>query len=205
MNGVITDDEDCHELATKKAFDQIGVTVTPEIYRTFFLGRPDATAFKELVAEFQVKERTTEDLISIKTLLYLELIRDNLEIYPGVVQLIHSLHPRYTLALTTSSTFAEMNTVMDKLQIGELFKTKVTAEDVQRGKPDPEPYVLTAKRLGVHCQNCLVIEDSENGVRSAKAAGMQCIAITNTEKAPNLQFADRIVDQYSEITDILLK
>lgn len=205
MNGVITDDEDCHELATKKAFDQVGVTVTPEIYRTFFLGRPDAIAFKELFTEFQVKERTVENLISIKTLLYLELIRDNLEIYPGVVQLIHSLYSRYTLALTTSSTFAEMNTVMDKLQIGELFKAKVTAEDVLHGKPDPEPYLLTAKRLGVDCQNCLVIEDSENGVRSAKAAGMQCVAITNTEKASNLKLADHIVDHYSEIADILLK
>ncbi|WP_282160446.1 HAD family hydrolase [Ulvibacterium marinum] len=205
MNGVITDDEDCHELATKKAFDQVGVAVTPEIYRTFFLGRPDTTAFRELFSEFQVKERTIEDLISIKTLLYLELIKDNLEIYPGVVQLIHSLHARYTLALTTSSTFAEMSTVMYKLQIGEFFKAKVTAENVRRGKPDPEPYLLTAKQLGVDCQNCLVIEDSENGVRSAKAAGMQCIAITNTEKALNLKLADRIVDQYSEITDILLK
>lgn len=205
MNGVITDDEDCHELATKKAFDQVGVSITPEIYRKFCLGRPDTTAFKELIVEFQIEGRNAEELISVKTLFYLELIKDNLKIYPGVVELIHRLHQKYTLALTTSSTFNEMETVMNKLQIGKLFKTIVSARDVKHGKPDPEPYLLTAEKLGVNCEDCLVIEDSENGVRSAKSADMKCIAITNTEKPPNLQLADRIIDQYSEITEAFIQ
>lgn len=201
MNGVITDDEDCHELATKKAFDQVDVSITPEVYRKFCLGRPDTTAFKELIAEFQIESRKTEDLISVKTEFYLELIKDNLKIYPGVVELIDILHQKYTLALTTSSTFAEMETVMNKLQISPLFKIIVTAEDVKHGKPDPEPYLLTAEKLSLNCEDCLVIEDSENGVRSAKSANMKCIAITNTEKLHNLQLADQIVGKYSEITE----
>lgn len=205
MNGVITDDEDCHELATKNAFEEVGVSITPEIYRKSCLGRPDTIAFKKLKAEFHIKGRSLEDLISVKTVFYLELIKDNLKIYPGVVELIYRLHQKYTLALTTSSTFEEMVTVMDKLQIGKLFKTIVTAEDVERGKPDPEPYLLTAKKLGANCVDCLVIEDSENGVRSAKSAGMKCIAITNTEKPYNLQLADRIVGKYSEITEALVQ
>jgi len=205
MNGVITDDEDCHESATKATFEKEGFEVTPEMYRKFCLGRPDTAAFQELIAEFQIRDRNSEYLISAKTLFYLELIKDNLKIYPGIVELIHGLHKKYTLALTTSSTFDEMETVMNKLQIGNLFKTIVTAEDVERGKPDPEPYLLTAEKLGVNCEDCLVIEDSENGVQSAKSAGMKCIAITNTEKPHNLQLADRIVDKYSEITEIFIQ
>lgn len=205
MNGVITDDEDCHELATKKAFEQVGVSITPEIYRKFCLGRPDTSAFKELVMDFQIKESNVEDLISVKALFYLELIKDNLKIYPGVVELIHRLDQEYILALTTSSIFNEMETVINKLQIGQLFKTIVTAEDVEHGKPDPEPYLLTAEKLDVNCEDCLVIEDSENGVRSAKSAGMKCIAITNTEKPNNLQLADRIIDKYSEITQAFIQ
>lgn len=201
MNGVITDDEESHELATKRAFEQVDLDVTPEIYRKFCMGRTDTAAFKELMAEFQIKERTTEDLISVKTKYYLRLIKDNLKIYPGVVELIHRLHQKYTLALTTSSTFDEMETVIIKLQLRKLFKTIVTAEDVKHGKPHPEPYLLTAEKLGVNCKDCLVIEDSENGVRSAKSAGMKCIAITNNEKPHNLQLADRIIDKYSEITE----
>jgi len=200
MNGVITDDEDCHELATKKAFEQVRILITPEVYRKFCLGRPDTTAFKELITEFQIKGSNVENLISVKTEFYLELIKDNLKIYPGVIELIHRLYEKYTLALTTSSTFAEMETVMNKLRIGKLFKTIVTSEDVKHGKPDPEPYLLTAEKLSVNCEDCLVIEDSENGVRSAKSAGMKCFAITNTEKPHNLQLADRIIDKYSEIT-----
>ncbi len=205
MNGVITDDEDCHEQATKKAFDQVGVSITPEIYRTFCLGRTDATAFKELTAEFQIKKRNTEDLISVKTLFYLELIKDNLKIYPEVFELIQRLHGTYTLALTTSSTYNEAETVITQLDIGRFFKIMVTAEDVKNGKPDPEPYLLTAEKLGVNCDECLVIEDSENGVQSVKSAGMKCIAITNTEKPNHLQLADRIVDKYSEITEAFIR
>ncbi|SDE99213.1 haloacid dehalogenase superfamily, subfamily IA, variant 3 with third motif having DD or ED/haloacid dehalogenase superfamily, subfamily IA, variant 1 with third motif having Dx(3-4)D or Dx(3-4)E [Pricia antarctica] len=205
MNGVITDDEDCHELATQKAFDQVDIAITPEIYRKYCLGRPDITAFEELMAEFQIKGKTTEDLISVKTSFYLELIKDNLKIYPGVVGLIRRLHNNYTLALTTSSTCNEVETVMTQLDIGGLFKTIVTAEDVKNGKPDPEPYLLTAEKLGVKSEDCLVIEDSENGVKSAKSAGMKCIAITNSEHPDKLQLADRIIGQYSEITQPFLQ
>jgi len=205
MNGVITDDEDCHELATKKAFNQVGVVITPEIYRKFCLGRRDTTAFKELITEFQINNRNVEDLIFAKTEFYLELIKNNLKLYPGVVELIHTLHKKYTLALTTSSTCAEVETVINKLQIGKLFKTIVTAEDVKHGKPNPEPYLLTADKLDVNFEDCLVIEDSENGIRSAKSAGMKCVAITNTENRHNLQLADRIVVNYSEINETFIQ
>ncbi len=201
MNGVITDDEKCHELATKQAFKHVGVAITPEIYRNFCLGRTDTSAFSELITEFDVRNENTEELITIKTAYYLELIKDNLKIYPGVVELIRKLHKKYTLALTTSSTFNEMVSVMHQLGVGDLFKTTVTAEDVKHGKPDPEPYLLTAKKLGADPRECLVIEDSESGVRSATSAGMKCIAITNTEIVDNLVLADEIVGRYSEITD----
>ncbi len=205
MNGVITDDEECHELATKEAFERVGVAITPEIYRKFCLGRTDTTAFSELLAEFDVNNKNAEELIAIKTENYLELIKNTLKIYPGVVELIQQLYKKYTLALTTSSTCNEMVSVMHQLGIGDFFKTTVTAEDVQHGKPDPEPYLLTAKNLGANPQECLVIEDSENGVRSAKSAGMKCIAITNTEIVDNLVLADKIVDRYSEITDSFIQ
>ncbi len=205
MNGVIIDDEDCHELATKKAFNQVGVSITPEIYRKFCLGRTDATAFKELTAEFQIKKGNTADLISVKKLFYLELMKDNLKIYPEVVELIRKLHGTYTLALTTSSTHNEVETVISQLDIGRYLKTIVTADDVKNGKPDPEPYLLTAEKLDVNCNDCLVIEDSENGVQSAKSAGMKCIAITNSEHPDKLQLADRIIIKYSEITESLIQ
>lgn len=205
MNGVITDDEDLHEMATQRTFDKVGLVVTPEIYRKYCLGRTDAAAFVDLVRVFDLKDVEMPTVIRDKSVLYQELVADNLKVYPGVIELIDRLHQKYTLALTTSSTFDEMQAVMKALQIGNRFKVMVSARDVQRGKPDPEPYLLTAKRLGVAPQECLVIEDSENGVRSAKAAGMYCVAIPNTETAYTLSVADHIVRQYAEITEALIQ
>ena len=205
MNGVITDDEDLHELATQKAFATVGLEITPEIYRQYCLGRTDAAAFVDLIRDFQLKNQEVAALIADKSIVYQALIADNLKVYPGVVALIEKLHQNYTLALTTSSTFAEVQTVVGQLQLKNHFKVIVSSKDVKRGKPDPEPYLLTAEKLGVSSSNCLVIEDSENGVRSAVAAGMTCIGITNTEKRDKLTQAHYIIDDYSELTDHLIQ
>jgi HAD superfamily hydrolase (TIGR01509 family) len=205
MNGVITDDEDLHELATQKVFKTVGLQITPEIYRKYCLGRTDAAAFVELIHDFQLLNHEAGKLIAKKSKLYQALIVDNLKVYPGVVTLIENLYLKYTLALTTSSTFEEVQTVINQLQIENRFKVIVSSTDVKRGKPDPEPYLLTAKRLGVPCEQCAVIEDSENGIRSAVSAGMKCIAISNTENRIDLTSAHTIVDDYSEVTDELLQ
>jgi HAD superfamily hydrolase (TIGR01509 family) len=205
MNGVITDDEECHELATKRAFEQVGLDITPEIYRRFCLGRTDLAAFKELIEIYSLYKVKLEQIITDKTKIYLDLIRHELKIYPEVVDLIDRLNENYTLALTTSSTLSEAQTVINKLKLQDKFRVVITSQDVVFGKPHPEPYLLTAKKLGVDPRACLVIEDSENGVRSAKAAGMKCVAITNSEKRDKLMLADQIVDRFSEITDAFIR
>ncbi|WP_419211321.1 HAD family hydrolase [Maribacter sp. X9] len=205
MNGVITDDEHLHELATQKVFETIGLTITPEIYRQYCLGRTDASAFCDMIKDFQLKNIEVASIISEKSIVYQQLVADNLKVYPGVIMLIERLYQKYPLAITTSSTFEEVKTVLNELYLENRFKTVVSANDVQRGKPDPEPYVLTAEKLGVLPENCLVIEDSENGIRSAIAAGMKCIAITNTENRDKLTLAHYIIEDYSEITNELLE
>ena len=205
MNGVITDDEDCHELATKRAFETVGLALTPDLYRTYCLGRTDVAAFKDLIETFDLPVTDKAQLIAKKTGFYLELIKDNLKVYPGVTALIRRLHGSFPLALTTSSTRKEADTVIDHLDLHGCFQTVVTSEDVVYGKPHPEPYLLTAIKMGVPPEKCMVIEDSENGLRSAKAAGMFCVCVTNTEKAENLKLADAIVKSYTAITDAFIK
>ena len=204
MNGVITDDENLHEIATQQAFEKRGLSMTPGIYHQYCLGRTDESAFVDLIEDFQLQNLTVTSIIKEKSNLYQELITDNLKVYPGVINLIERLQ-NYTLALTTSSTFKEAQTVIYQLKLKNRFKIIVSSNDVKRGKPDPEPYLLTAKKLGVLCKNCAVIEDSENGIKSAIAAGMKCIAIPNTENRDKLKLANCIIDDYSEITDELLQ
>ncbi len=205
MNGVITDDEDIHELATKEVFSNIGVNLSLESYRKFCLGRTDKTAFKDLFKKFKIEGQTTKDLIAKKSVKYQKLIQGNLKVYPGVIQLIKNLYKDYTLALTSSSTFDEVQLVVDQLGIKDLFKVIVTSKDVIHGKPHPEPYLLTASRLNIEPASCLVIEDSENGILSAKKAGMKCVAISNTEDPNKLIKADRIIDNFSQLKDAYIQ
>jgi len=205
MNGVITDDEDLHELATKEVFRDIGVGLTSENYKTFCLGRTDLAAFKDLFDKFAIEKESIGDLIAKKSFKYQKLIQGNLKVYPGVIQLIKDLYKNYTLALTSSSTFDEVQLVMDQLRLKKYFKVIVTSKDVKHGKPHPEPYLLTAKKLNVKSENCLVIEDSKNGIQSAKKAGMICVAIPNTEDRSKLIEADQIIENYTEIVNKLIQ
>ncbi len=205
MNGVITDDEDIHELATKEVFNGLGIDLSSENYRKFCLGRTDIVAFKDLFKIFDIHILNVEDLIAKKSVQYQKLIQGNLKVFPGIIELIKKLHKKYILALTSSSTFDEVQVVVNQLGIKDLFKVIVTSKDVLQGKPDPEPYLLTADKLNVACKSCLVIEDSENGIQSAKKAGMKCIAIPNTENPNKLTNADRIIDNYSLLTDTYIQ
>ena len=201
MNGVITDDEDLHESATKEVFRDIGVDLTSENYREFCMGRTDPTAFKDLFDEFTIKNESVENLIVKKSYKYQKLIQGNLKVYPGIIPLIKELYKDYTLALTSSSTFEEVQLVLDQLKLKKHFKVIVTSNDVKHGKPNPEPYLLTAKKLNIKSENCLVIEDSQNGIQSAKKAGMVCIAIPNTEDRSKLLEADQIIESYDSLTN----
>ncbi len=201
MNGVITDDEDIHELATKEAFKSIGFNLTSDTYRELCLGRTDFASFKDLFKKFRIENQILENLIALKSLKYQFLIQGNMKVYPEVIQLIKNLHKEYTLALTSSSTFDEVQIVVNQLDIKKFFKIIVTAKDVIHGKPHPEPYLLTAKKLNVKCKNCLVIEDSKNGIKSAKQAGMICVAIPNTEDRTKLVEADQVIENYTDITN----
>lgn len=205
MNGVITDDEEIHELATKRVFKEIEVDITSDIYRKYCLGRTDISAFKDLFEIYKVKNQDLDSLTAHKSLIYQDLIQGNLKVYPGVISLIKNLYQYYTLALTSSSTFEEVHTVVNELGIANLFQVIVTSRDVKHGKPHPEPYFLTAKELNVRCEECLVIEDSGNGVLAAKSAGMKCVAIPNTEIRANLVKADQIIETYSSLTNTFIR
>lgn len=205
MNGVITDDEEIHEFATQEVFGRIGINLTSDIYRELCLGRTDEASFKDLLKYYKVRDQNMEKMIAAKSSKYQLLIRGNLKVYPGIISLIKKLHKKYTLALTSSSTFEEVHTVVSQLNLEKFFKIIVTSKDVIHGKPDPEPYFLTAKKINVKCENCLVLEDSENGVQSAISAGMKCIAITNTEDPIKLSKADRIIDNYAALTDAFIQ
>jgi sugar-phosphatase len=115
---------------------------------------------------------------------------DGLTAYAGVKELLARL-PRDRWAVATSGTRRTVSLRFPYLGLPEPL-VLVTADDVQRGKPAPDPYLLAAERLGVAPADCLVIEDAPAGVEAAKAAGAKVVAVTTTHQADDLGQADAI-------------
>jgi HAD superfamily hydrolase (TIGR01509 family) len=130
--------------------------------------------------------------------------RAELVAMPGVVEVIRDLHGLgITLAIASSAVRSSIETILIRLGLRDAFALIVDGSEVTHGKPDPEAYLVTARKLGMPPEECVVIEDSHVGVLAAKRAGMYCIAVRNphAQIRQDLDAADVIVDSMTELID----
>ena len=128
--------------------------------------------------------------------------RGELMAMPGVVEAVRALQERgVTLAITSSAVGSSIETILVRLGLREAFALIVDGSEVTNGKPDPEAYLLTARKLGVAPEECVVLEDSHVGVLAAKRAGMYCIAVRNphAQIVQDLSAADVVVRSMREL------
>src|SRR5207247_5884315 len=130
----------------------------------------------------------------------------DLPLLPGAVDAVRRLAERCPLGLATSSNRPVIETVLDAAELRPFFAATVSSEEVARGKPAPDVYLEAARRLGVDPARCAAIEDSHNGIRSARAAGMRVIAIPNAHFPPGdaLREADVVAQSLDELTPELV-
>ena len=144
------------------------------------------------------------DEISAQVVRRLERIyRDELPLFDGAVEAVERLAARWPLGLASSSNRELIDLVLELSGMGRFFRATVSSEEVAHGKPAPDVYLEAARGLGVAPQICAAIEDSENGIRSAKAAGMSVVAIPNPLYAPGdeaLAGADEVLGSLAELT-----
>jgi HAD superfamily hydrolase (TIGR01509 family) len=121
---------------------------------------------------------------------------------PGALDAVRRLAARWPLGLASSSNREVIEAVLAAGEITGLFRATVSSEEVARGKPAPDVYLEAARRLGVEAVGCTAIEDSHNGILSAKAAGMRCVAIPNAHYPPGAATddADAVVASVAELT-----
>jgi HAD superfamily hydrolase (TIGR01509 family) len=132
-----------------------------------------------------------------------DIYRRELPLIEGSVEAVDRLAARWPLALATSSNRELIDLVLDLSGLARRFRVTVSSEEVPRGKPAPDVYLEAARRLGVASERCAAVEDSENGIRSAKAAGMRVLAIPNRDYAPDpeaLRLADEVLESVAELT-----
>jgi len=131
------------------------------------------------------------------------LYRERLPLLPGAHEAVVRLAGRWRLALASSSNREVIDLVLALADLEAQFQATVSSEEVGRGKPAPDVYLEAARRIAVAPERCAAIEDSHNGILSARAAGMAVIAIPNERFAPGaeaLRAADRILESIDELT-----
>lgn len=201
-NGVIAHDEHLQEKAFARVLASYAVPFTKSLYEDYCLGRTDSDGFLELKKALNDKlnKEPIENLVESKQKAYKALVQTQDILYPHAADVIHELIKHFRLAIVSSSTRDEITTVLEKYGLMGCFSSIVTADDIVRGKPDPEGYIKSIRQLDIASNRAVAIEDSPSGVRAAKSAGLFCIAVLHTANAEYLSNADRVVGDITEVS-----
>jgi beta-phosphoglucomutase family hydrolase len=204
LDGVLVDTARFHFQAWRQLFDELGRSFGEDEFRRTFGLRNDLI-FRAELPDTSAEEM--ERLSEHKEALFRRFAAGTVTPLPGALELVlRAGEGGRRMALVTSTPRANIDFVLGQTGLAEAFETIVAAEDVSRGKPDPEGYLLAAGRLGVPPERCLVIEDAPGGIEAGRRAGMQTLAVTTTHSREELAAADTIVGGLDDpVTTALLE
>lgn len=201
LDGVIIDSEPIHAKAKKLTLDCYGISYPDTIFDDF-IGKTDDNFFRYVTENLDAKKHAFEILLQKKNDLFIELIPEMkfVEGFPAFFQKVKNNGLKTALVSSTSTyTFGLINKYFN---IAHLFDLLVTEKDTDNHKPHPDPYIKALKALPASIESTIVIEDSPNGIISAKLAGCKVYALTTSFKAENLVKADTIFSSYTELSRV---
>ncbi|MFT5964769.1 MAG: beta-phosphoglucomutase [Flavobacterium sp.] len=201
MDGVIVDTEPVHRYAYFQQFGELNIDVTEEMF-TSFTGNSTRNVFQNLKTLFNL-EQEVEDLIQRKRSIFNEAFdtKSDLELLEGVEVLIKDFHQKgMQLILASSASKITIERVFGRFKLHQYFTHIVSGEDFPKSKPDPSIFEYAASLSIAFKENCIVIEDSTNGVKAAKAAGIYCVGYNSIHsKLQDLSAADMIINHFNEL------
>ena len=201
MDGVIVDTEPVHKYAYDQHFKELNIEVSEEMYTTF-TGNSTRNVFQKIKSHFNL-ENDVEELILRKRHLFNEAFdtKPDLELIEGVLDLIKKLHSNnIQLILASSASNSTINRVFKRFDLNQYFTHKISGEDFPKSKPDPAIFLHAASLSEAPKNKCIVIEDSTNGIKAAKDAGIYCIGYkSRNSKNQDYSLADQIIEHFSEI------
>jgi beta-phosphoglucomutase family hydrolase len=199
-DGVIINSAAQHEISWERLAKESGKTLPENHFKRGF-GMKNEVIIPELLGWTSVPVEIR--ILSLrKEAIYREVVREQgIAALPGVASWLRMLREdRIPCAIASSTHRENITTTLEVLGLGEYFSAILTAEDVQRGKPDPEVFLTAARRLGIEPRNAVVFEDALVGIAAAKAAGMRVVAVATTEPKEKLAHADWVVDRLDELS-----
>ena len=201
MDGVIVDTEPVHHYAYNQHFKMLNIEVSPEMYASF-TGNSTKNIFERLKATFQLNE-DVQELVETKRNLFNEAFdhKEDLYLLDGVEDLIKDLHNHgIQLVLASSSATVTINRIFNRFGLHQYFTHIVSGEDFPKSKPHPAIFEHAVFLSQTPRENCIVIEDSTNGIKAAKAAGIYCIGYDSVNsKMQDYSLADQVISNFNEL------
>jgi len=209
FDGIIVDSEPMHYKAFQRVLEPLDMGFSWEDYCDIYIGYDDRDAFREAFKAKgeEVSSRDLKHMIAEKAGIFQQLIHDG-EVMPlpGAVELIKSIPRKLPIALCSGALREDILPILRNLGIEGSFSVIVTAEDTKKSKPDPAPYKLALKKLGVeNAATAIAIEDTPAGIISAKGAGLKVLAVTNSYDRKYLHEADAVTDSLENVTRLSLE
>jgi HAD superfamily hydrolase (TIGR01509 family) len=194
----------------QRVLGEVGIYLSKEEYYAEYLGYDDKGCFAAVLTArgLPAPKSTIDDLVARKARAYLDYIRTNLVIFPGVQDFVRRAASRYRLAIASGALRHEIEFILEQAGIRKEFEHITSAEDVAHGKPDPEGFLhalaslnrsTPAAQAGLLPENCLVVEDSLPGIQAARRAGMKVLAVANTHPARELAQADAVTPSLQDV------
>jgi HAD superfamily hydrolase (TIGR01509 family) len=206
MDGVIVDTEPVHHYAYNQHFKQLNIEVSQEMYASF-TGNSTKNTFEKLKASFDIKEDIPQ-LIETKRNLFNEAFdsKEDLYLLEGVEDLIKDLFNNgMQLVLASSSANVTIERIFNRFNLHQYFTHLVSGEDFPKSKPHPAIFEHAAFLAQTPIENCVVIEDSTNGILAAKAAGIYCIGYDSVHsKLQDYSLADSVITDFKELNYTLI-
>lgn len=200
MDGVLVDSQPYHFKADIETMSEYGVVKDQKFYEKF-AGTLTSDRMRILKDLFKL-DIPVEEMVKKREDMILEIMaREDIKPVSGIPEFLKSIKNRgLKTAVASSSGYDLIGLILSRLGISEYFDSITSGNDVKRGKPDPDVFLLAAERIGVNPRDCFVVEDSENGVKAAKSAGMKALGYINpTSGNQCLDMADFITDDFKKV------
>jgi beta-phosphoglucomutase len=209
FNGVLVDDEAIHFKTFHHVLKEEGIDLTEEEYFATYLARDDRGCFTHAMktAGKPMDQKKLDELIAHKSAFYDEEIEKDFTIFPSADLFVRKCAQKYPIGLVSGALRGEINYVLKEIKLDKIFTVIISTEDVESSKPDPECYEKALLKVNearkttppIQPSECLVFEDAVGGIKSAKDAGMKCVALLNTYNQNDLKAADLCIQSFNGI------
>lgn len=201
MDGVLIESEAIYMESEKEFFKELGLEFTKE-EREKYTGIPVDEIWKEIDKDYELKTKySVNELIEKHIEIFYQGLKENdIQLMQGVEDWFKKLQENNYKMIIASSSFPKIvNYVYQKFNLAKYMEGFVNVNNIKNGKPDPEIFLKAAEQLALKPEECIVIEDSMNGVIAAKKANMKCVAFNNREDAmQNLEKADLLITEFNQ-------